>query len=174
MVDSATSEVAEQIDPGARLDSLTAEEVEGIYEKTHQTARLAVLLRLGEGLRMACSETRELLVGGFGGPKGQPGRHERRRGRELAAHLLGMAVGMGLDATRGDYNTFTVSACDAVSDAKSRLPRSPDPAAAAVLAEVPGGYDGQKAVWKVRANDTLVGDAYGSDFMVGERLRFNG
>jgi len=179
VVDSVTSKTAEQIDPGKRLVLLTAEEVEAIYKPTNQTERFATLLRLGDGLRKARSETRELLAGGFGGPKGQPGRHERRRGRELAAFLLGTAVGMGLAATRNDnkslrpaYEKSFRSACDAVNDAKSRLPRSPDPAAAALLAEVPDGYDGQKAVWKMRASDEKVGDAVGRGFMVGERLRF--
>ena len=140
-------------------------------DTTNQTERLAALLRLGDGLRTARSETRELWAGGFGGPRGQPGRYERLRGRELAAFLLGMAVGMGLAATRNDRKSLR-SACDAVSDLKSRLPRSPDPAAAALLAEVPDGYDGQKAVWKMRASDEKVGDAVGRGFMIGERLRF--
>ena len=148
LLGAMVADAAMRLDPGARLDLLTPEEVEATFEDTPEVMDLAAMLRLQDDLQHGITEARAILAGRFHGPETTRGRQEQRRGRWIAAHLLGIAEGMGLKASRNHTKREGAprnSAADAVAMAIGRLQPKPlaDHVARAVRSELPRNRDGE-------------------------------
>lgn len=146
---------AEKIAPDLRLELLTPEEFESAFDDVSEWSILARLLRADQRLRAAQYEVMALLKGAYSGPSSKGGQYEKRRGRWIAAFLLGMAEGLGLQPIRNkspQQHSQLHSAADAVAMVIGRLRLmmltekaainqaerwQADPAAVAVLNELP-------------------------------------
>lgn len=144
-----------KVAPDIPLELLTPEEVETAFQNVSNAPRLANLLRADRGLRGAQAEVMALIKGAYSGPTMKGGPYEQRRGRWIAAFLLGMAEGLGLQPTRNiipQQDSKLHSAADAVAIAIGQLQAAihtepdgsnkaeiwrTDPAAIAVLRELP-------------------------------------
>lgn len=100
---------------------------------------IAQLLRLYDTTRRCISETRAVLAGRFDPSTGR-GAPRQNRGKRHAAELLGMAEGLGLDASR-DHDNHCESGIDAVVAARRRCEDLSDPIARIILAEIPETFD---------------------------------
>jgi len=136
-LDRALQAAAELTDPA--LIRLTPDEIEALGDfpgvSPEFLKRIGRVIRLRDSAGRCLSETRALLVGRFHGYVGR-GRPENIRGRQLAAHLLGMAEGMGLYPTR-DHDNHSQSGADAVIAALKCCEGITDPAARIVFGETP-------------------------------------
>ncbi|MBK5926861.1 hypothetical protein [Rhodobaculum claviforme] len=219
---------AQGIDPNARLDLLSPEELAEVRDPSAPAvvARLTQILRLGDALHAAGAEATHLLVGlpqpqadaepvaldpaeararavaallaldptarpdllteadidralGMATPPPPtvqapgPGPHERRRERWLAAHLLGLAVGLGVQEFRQD-KPGALAAPDLLTQMKlkPRLRREfSDPTARALIDGLPDGIEGVRHLQKNARNDPLTRDAIATGKALGRQLR---
>ena len=146
---------AEKLAPDLALDLLTPEEYEAAFDDVSELSIMGQLLRTDQWLRAAHYEVMALIKGSYFGPIIKGGQYEKRRGRWIAAFLLGMAEGLGLQSTRNmspHQHSQLHSAADAVAIVIGRLQAAmltkkvgintaecwqADPAALAVLRELP-------------------------------------
>lgn len=149
-LDTAARHLSEELaDDGATLHLLTPVEIEVFFEQSNRktrtaAGRLGALVGLDAGFRRIRSEVRALIAGRFQWQPGQMGPHEKRRGRWFAAHLIGIAEGLGLAPSRNHApqpERSPRSAIDAYLAALDRIAPSEDPAAAGVLAEAPKTFE---------------------------------
>lgn len=144
-----------QIAEGQPLHLLTPDEVETAFEDVPEAVPLAELLRIDLAMRAVDDEVMALLKGRIYEVVRGKGGLERRRGRWITAHLLGLAEGYGLKATRNhspNQHAALQSAADAVAITIARLHARvlnctensedvdiwlTDPTARAVLREMP-------------------------------------
>lgn len=155
------SRLAKSIDPNVPLELLTPDEIKIAFDDCSQAMGLADLIAIEDELRAYLDETSALLQGmtasleGKGGKGSRRGRYKHPRGDWITAHLLGLAMGLGLKPSRNDTpapESPLFSASDAVAIVICRLRGERDshteaeatyrtclndPAAKAVLKEMP-------------------------------------
>ena len=170
VLQDAAFSLGKRIDPEARLDTCTPEEVEAVYGEDQNGRALVACLRADAELTHCLSETWFILKGRFGWvPDPSGGSYENSRGAQIAAHLIGMAYGMGIDWTRNKASP-PHSACDAAAEARI-LPCAPISATAhTVHAEIPMGYEGMEHVWRAARGDEMLGSHMQTGVTLGERL----
>ena len=116
------------------------EEYEDPGGKTGAVLRDLLQIRnLRDGFQLISSEGKRLW-GALFGAKRSRGAYVKERGRQLSAHLLGMAEGLGLQTSRNHHPTsgrLERSACDAVQHALQRCTDHEDPVAIQVHGEAP-------------------------------------
>ncbi len=212
---------AQGIDPDARLDLLTPEELADVRDPT--APAVARLLRLEDALRFAGAEATHLLIGlqqprpepasaalapaeararaiaallaldptaqpdllteadidmalGMAAPPPpsvqapRPGPHERRRGRWLAAHLLGLAVGLGVQPTRDEQSSATSAPDLLIRAVSDLLQETTAHTSCAIVAEMPSGIEGARRLWKPSLRDDLTRGAIATGQALGRRL----
>ncbi|PUB08319.1 hypothetical protein [Yoonia sediminilitoris] len=139
--------LGDTIEPDGMLHLLTPDELEALHSDNATATALAACLRAEAELRNCLQEVRSLVADHFGclpNPGGGP--YEKRRGALIAAHLIGMAVGLGLKPTRAKSSPC-LSACDAAVDASFSQKALSDPIARAVREQIPQGYAGMEHIW---------------------------
>jgi len=155
LIDSEIARLGERIAPDCPLELLTAEEVETAFEEVPDAMLLARLLNLESGMRRTFDEIMALLTGRLYDTGGKRGGYEKRRGRWITAHLVGLAEGLGVLPTRNvspQQHSQLQSAADVVAIVIGRLREElriqarnvqeaenwhTDPASRAVFAELP-------------------------------------
>lgn len=142
-VEAELAGLASRLGPEQRLDLLTVQELEALFRHGREARRLMDLQRLEDLLRSGKAEARNLFVTRFcAHGTSEPGRLAHRRGRWIAAHLIGVAEGLGLSAGHSSGALEPESGAHALAIVVSRLRAArgdwgDDPAAGAVLAEMP-------------------------------------
>ena len=172
----AISDILDLIAPGLRafgaridrkspLHTLTPGEVEALFGEKPLAQKLLIALQVEADLRLSLRETRSLLAGRFGRPQGGVGPHEKRRGRWIAAQMIGMGVGLGLEPTRSGASA-KISSCDAAIDARDRTRLAAGLEDRSVLNEIPSGYDAMEHIWR----DATDGSELGQSAAIGRKL----
>lgn len=158
------------IDPDSRLDLWMPSEVAEFYGKQQKGIALASCISADAEIGHCLSEAWHILKGRFGwtpGPDGGP--YEKRRGAEIAAHLIGMGCGLGLNPTRNDSSP-SVSACDAAIDARFMHTMTISTKTFTVFNEIPKGYHGMEHIWTDSQTGESLHSHMSTGFRLGERL----
>jgi hypothetical protein len=135
---------------------------------------LATFQGIYDDLLNARTEVRALVAGRFGSAP-RRGAPEKRRGREIAAELLGVAQAYGLKLTRNvepDPATPLHSCADAVVQALSEIENQPpDPVAKKLLSEMPREWPAIVKLVEQSRKDTAAGKRLAARISEG-RTRF--
>lgn len=159
------------IDPDIRFDILLPDEVEMHCRKTKEKAALVACRSASEEIGSCLSEANHILKGRFGWkPSPNGGPYEKRRGANIAAHLLGMSCGLGLYPTRADSSARR-SACDALLDARLNCAWVVEGKVVKAFDEIPMGYDGMEHIWRAAQTDEDLKRSKQIGLKLGERMR---
>lgn len=128
---------------GEEFDALRGEGDDITFNRQALLSMFIQIRQHQANLGNARAELRRASMGFLGAPvrRGRPGV---RRGKEIAAMLLGFAEGLGLTATTSKSRLDapgTGSAVQAITEAVRRTTPPADPTARAVYDQIPTGYD---------------------------------
>lgn len=163
------------------FETLTPTEIEAAFEDWEPRPDLrndvkiaGGLAKLTTDLQRSSSEARAILGGRFHGERSR-GMPPRRRGRQIAAHLIGFAEGLGLRPTRTRHaKGRQVSATDVVQEALARGTIGSllaDPVVRAIWAEIPKTEPSLEKLVVASTSDDHLDEWRSRGRMIGESQR---